>query len=44
MRGFGWDSHCGGRGGCEEGAVVFGAGAGVDEGFVGEGDGVYGVF
>lgn len=46
MRGFGWDPCCGGgRGGCEEeGAVVFGAGAGVDEGFVGEGDGVYGGF
>lgn len=31
-------------GGCDEGPVVFGAGAGVDEGSVREGDGVYGVF
>ena len=40
-----WESGCGwGRGGCkeEEGTVVFGAGGGIDEGFVGEGDGVYG--
>lgn len=33
----------GGGGGGDEGAVVFGARAGVDEHFVGEGDGVYGL-
>ena len=44
MRGLKWGSDCRGGEGCEERAVVFGAGAGVDEGLVREGDGVYGVF